>query len=332
MHQAIVVPAQAIPDAPTNGVKLSRKQRAIVAYIEHNPKFVAFATASDLARRVGVNPGTVVRLAQMLGYRGFPEFQEEIRHRYLASLDAVAMMHAHATDLEGDVVLASIGQDIRNLSATRGALDRSTLRQVAQLVLSARSTLMTGAGSYGGVAVIFAHLCRFMGLPVEAETRGGVTLAPRLAAVGEGDVVIGSAAWWVVTETLQALQIARSRGATTVAVVDNRASALARMADHVLICRTESVSFFQSMTGPLAVINALVAEIAILGGELTQRRMAESTEMFERLGVAWTGENTALEQGLNGHEAASLIAAGGRRGERAAARKEGNGLRLEEGA
>lgn len=332
MQQPIVVPARAKPDVPAEGVRLSRKQRAIVSYIEHNPKFVAFANASELARRVGVNPGTVIRLAQMLGYRGFPEFQEEIRHRYLASLDAVAMMHAHAAELQGDIVLASVCQDIRNLSATRGTLDRSALRQVAELVLSARSTLMTGTGSYGGVAVIFAHLCRFMGLPVEAETQGGVTLAPRLAAVGEGDVVIGSAAWWVVTETLEALQIARDRGATTVAIVDNRASALARVADHVLICRTESVSFFQSMTGPLAVINSLVAEIALLGGELSQRRMAASTEMFERLGVAWTGENTALEQDSNGHEAGSLMAAGSRGDERAPARKEGNGTRLEDGA
>lgn len=72
----------------------------------------------------GNNPGPVVRLAQTLGCRGFPMSREEIRHQYLASLDAVAMKHSHAAELRGDIVVASIDQDICKLSATRSALDR----------------------------------------------------------------------------------------------------------------------------------------------------------------------------------------------------------------
>jgi DNA-binding MurR/RpiR family transcriptional regulator len=89
-------------------MRLSRKQRAVVTYIEHNPKFAAFATAAELGSRAGVHPSTVVRLSQLLGYRGFPEFQEEIRHQYLNSLDAVGIMHANAGETHGDVALASI--------------------------------------------------------------------------------------------------------------------------------------------------------------------------------------------------------------------------------
>lgn len=77
------------------------------------------------------------------------------------------------------------------------------------------------------------------------------------------------------------------------------------------------------MTGPLAVSNALVAEIALLGGELSQSRMAASTELFERLGVAWKDETTALELGRNGREPGARSRQGGgmantpRRGRRA---------------
>jgi DNA-binding MurR/RpiR family transcriptional regulator len=231
----------------------------------------------------------------MLGYRGFPEFQEVIRHRYLASLDAVAIMREHAAERHGDAVLASLDQDIRNLSATRSVLDREAVRQVARSILDARSVVIVGAGSHGGLGLIFAHLCRFMGLPVDAEIRGGVTLATRLASIGPGDVVIGTGAWWVVQLTREALAVARERGATTVAIVDNRASALAQVADHVLITRTETVSFFQSMTGPLAVLNAVVAEIAASGEERVRDAMETTGRMFERLGVAWHGEGTPLE-------------------------------------
>jgi DNA-binding MurR/RpiR family transcriptional regulator len=291
-----------------NGIALSRKQRALVSFIEHNPKFAAFATAADLGRRAGSHPSTVVRLAQLLGYDGFPAFQEAIRHRYLASLNAVALMHVHARDLDGDVALASLDQDIRNLSATRSTLDREALRVVAARILQARSVLVVGFASHGGVAQIVAHLGRFMGLPFDAENRGGVTLATRLATLGPEDVVIGTAAWWVIRDTRQALAVAREQGATTVAVVDNRASPLAQVADHVLITRTESVSFFQSMSGPLAVFNALISEIVAVGGADLRERMDATTRMFERLDVAWHGAATPIE-----------IAAGGADDEAAAA-------------
>ena len=279
-----------------DAVRLSRKQRAVVSYIEHNPKFAAFATAGELGGRVGVHPSTVVRLAQMLGYAGFPEFQAAIRHQYLNSLDAIGLMPAHTGEQVGDAVLASIDQDIRNLSTTRSSLERETVRQVARLIEAARSVLIVGAGSHGGLALIFSHLCRFMGLPVDAELRGSVSLSARLSSIGEGDVVIGTAAWWVVQETREALAFAHERGAATVAIVDSRASALAHVADHVLVTRTESASFFQSMSGPLTILNAIVAEIAANGPPAVQERMQISSGLFARFGVTWQPGDTEFEQ------------------------------------
>ena len=73
MLEPIVVAARPQPPANGHEPKLSPRQQTLIAYIEHNPKFAAFNTASELAHRVGVHPATVVRLAQMLGYRGFPK-------------------------------------------------------------------------------------------------------------------------------------------------------------------------------------------------------------------------------------------------------------------
>jgi DNA-binding MurR/RpiR family transcriptional regulator len=296
----IVIPAGS-PSAPNGpAIKLSPRQRALIDYIEHNPKFAAFNTASELAQRVGVHPATVVRLAQLLGYRGYPEFQEAIRHRYLASLDAVALMNTHATEWHGDVAFASIDQDIRNLAATRSSLDREMLRTVAQAILAAPSVVIVGVASHAGLALIFAHLCKFMGLPVEAEIRGGVALGTRLARLRPGDVMIATASWWVTEEPRTALTVAREQGAMTVAIVDNPTSVLAPVADHLIIARTEGVSFFQSMAGPLAALNALIAEIALLGGDELRQRMETSSRIYQRLGISWQGGGNPLVPPGNG--------------------------------
>jgi DNA-binding MurR/RpiR family transcriptional regulator len=259
----------------------------VVSFIEHNPQFAAFATSSELAQRANVHPATVVRLAQQIGYAGYPAFQEAIRHRYLASLDAVGVMQVRSHGRGGSPSVASIDQDIRNLTVTRSACDADLLHEVALCILRARSTLFVGNGSHGGLGVIFAHLCQFIGLPVEAEIRGGISLGPRLARLGPEDVVIGSTAWWVVGEVWDAFAAARENGATTIAIVDSLTSPLVEVADQVLVAPTESASYFQSMTGPLAVLNALLTEIAALGDERVREPMAASNRMYARLAVGW---------------------------------------------
>lgn len=270
--------------------RLSQKQRAILAFVEHNPRFAAFGSAAELAQRVDVHAATVVRLAQSLGYRGFPEFQEAIRHRYLASLDAVTIMQEHLGDHPGSMVMASIDQEMRNLTATRNSIDSDLMRELAGMILSAPRTLFIGNGSHGGLAVIFAHLCQFMGLPVEAEIRGGISFAPRIARMEHGDILIGTSAWWVVQEMRDSFAAAQERGVTTIAIVDSQMSPLVAVADHVLVTRTESTSYFQSMVGPLALLNALVTEIAIVGGRRTRDAMNATTRAYSRLDVAWHGD------------------------------------------
>lgn len=301
--ESLVVPAMAPANTPPDGATLSRKQQLIVSYIEHNPKFAAFATAGEMAQRVGVHAATVVRLAQVLGYDGYPEFRDVVRHRYLSSLDATALMHAHAATLDGNAGLASIDQDLRNLSAVRGALDADNLSLVAGVLRDARGRLFVGAGSQAGLATIFGHLCACIGFPVEVEVRGGIGLATRLAALGHDDVVLGAGSWWIVRETREALAVARERGATTIAIVDTAASPLAQVADHLLIAQTEGVSFFQSMVGPLAVLNALVVEITAADETTVQERVDACTQLYRRIGAVWDGASPSIERLSNGQGA-----------------------------
>ena len=189
MANSVVVMNGANGSHQEDPVRLSRKQRAVVSYIEHNPKFAAFATAGELGARVNVHPSTVVRLAQLLGYDGFPEFQAAIRHTYLCSLDAVSLNPPHTPGRFADIVTSSLDQDMRNLATTRASLDSKTMQQVARLIQAAPVSLAIGGGSHGGLALIFSHLCRFMGLPVDAEIRGGISLAARLSQIEPGHVV-----------------------------------------------------------------------------------------------------------------------------------------------
>ncbi len=62
--------------------KLSKGQKLIATYVMNNYDKVAFMTASKLGDNVGVSESTVVRFANALGYKGYPNLQKGIAGAY----------------------------------------------------------------------------------------------------------------------------------------------------------------------------------------------------------------------------------------------------------
>ena len=67
---------------------------------------------------------------------------------------------------------------------------------------------------------------------------------------------------------------------TAIAITDSTASPLAQSASHVLLARSDMVSFVDSLVGPLSVINALIVTAAI-------RRKKEVINVLEKIEGIW---------------------------------------------
>src|SRR5438874_1508103 len=94
--------------------KLTPKGRKLAHFIAVNPRYVAFAAASEVAERTGVNPATVVRLGQALGFSGWTEFQLHFRHRYLGTLLPADVFRAQADDGSASALRVSLERDLEN--------------------------------------------------------------------------------------------------------------------------------------------------------------------------------------------------------------------------
>ena len=58
---------------------LPPKQRKLAGYIVKNQKQCAFMTSTALGAAAGVSESTVIRFASYMGYKGYPDFQRELR-------------------------------------------------------------------------------------------------------------------------------------------------------------------------------------------------------------------------------------------------------------
>src|SRR6185312_16544490 len=60
---------------------LPRRLAQVASFALDNPDEIAFGTAASIALKAEVQPSTLVRLSQALGYQGFSDLQQVFRSR-----------------------------------------------------------------------------------------------------------------------------------------------------------------------------------------------------------------------------------------------------------
>jgi DNA-binding MurR/RpiR family transcriptional regulator len=268
--------------------RLTPKGQKLAHFIAANPRFASFAAASELADKTEVNPATVVRLAQALGFSGWTEFQLHFRHRYLGTLLPAEVLHAHVDHGSVSALRVSLERDLENLQSALVTVDFEIAERVAATIAGARKTIVVSSGSYAAVGEVFAHLATFMGYSIELESHGGPHLVARFASLEPGDCVFAISFYRLNKHVVRATQYATERGISTVALVDSRFSPLVPAADLSLVVPSESGSFFQSMTAPLAVAYALLARMRELGGDGLEQRIQTAQQLYGELDVFYT--------------------------------------------
>ncbi len=263
---------------------LSPKQQEIAQYIVANPNFTTMSTARDLAAQIGVDAATVVRLAQALGFQGYAELRQQLRHRYLGSLAPQALTEGQNPHATGDHVLtAMLRLDLENLRAALDNVEMSVAGKFVEAIQSAGRTLIVASGSYAAPAMVLSHHCQSMGYRVDFEPRGGTALAAQLTALQDDDVLLAISFWRGYRETVQAVEWARAKGIATYAITDSVFSSLAVAAERVLVVPTEGLFYFQSMTAAMSIVYGLIAMLWVRGGEQAEEAMNRMRDLYGKL-------------------------------------------------
>ena len=89
----------------------SKGQKKLAEYILENYDTAAFLTAAKLGQKAGVSESTAVRFAMMLGYEGYPQFQEAMAVFLKKRLGSVEKIEAAAgyRAVQGSFVCAQRG-------------------------------------------------------------------------------------------------------------------------------------------------------------------------------------------------------------------------------
>ena len=186
-----------------------------------------------------------------------------------------------AADLTPEDALATVmKRDIQNLRATQDQLDPAVFAGVVSLLEGARSIYVMGLRSAAPLAEVLGYYLNYIFDDVHRVSSGATDVFEEIARMRAGDVIIGISFPRYSTRTLEAMRFAKRTGAQVVAITDGPMSPLCAVADASLTARTEMASFVDSLTAPMALINALLVALGL-------RRREALTEHFRQLEAIW---------------------------------------------
>lgn len=243
--------------------------RQIADFIAHDTLEVAFLTISELSQEVGVDPATVVRFAQEIGYSGFRELSREIKKYVRDQITAARRGVSDANSIEGvaSQLVAVLQQDLQHFAST----DIEVFAAAIAALEKASHVWMTGEFMSYDIASFMAQALQLIGVSssVVQPDIGATSVALMKMQSEDALLAIVSIDSGVSAGTI--IRKAREKGLVTVVITGSSIAYTAREAEHVVTIPIRNIQGIPSFS-------FLFVIIALFWEALAHRRHEKSLE------------------------------------------------------
>ncbi|HEY4887410.1 MAG TPA: MurR/RpiR family transcriptional regulator [Candidatus Dormibacteraeota bacterium] len=261
---------------------LSPAERKLARALLASYPIAGLESVARFAERAHVSPPTVTRFITKLGFRGYPEFQETLRHEVQARLSSPLTRYRDDQPARGTDSMLSDALEIssNNLKATMDVLSHRDVAEAVELMADVRRRVMVLGGRVSAPLARYLaaqlHLLRpGIGL-VDAERSGP---AQQLIDMRRGDVLVVFDYRRYQGDTIESARLASAQGCNVILFTDPWLSPASGFARQVIVASVDTIGPFDSLVGAMAVVEGVVAAVLSRLGPRAQARM----QSLERL-------------------------------------------------
>jgi DNA-binding MurR/RpiR family transcriptional regulator len=261
---------------------LSPAERKLARVLLASYPIAGLESVARFAERAQVSPPTVTRFITKLGFSGYPEFQETLRHEVQARLSSPLARYRDDQAERGTESVLSDALDVAadNLKATVDVLSHRDVNEAVEIVGDVRRRVMVLGGR------VSAPLARYLAAQLHL-LRPGIGLvdsersapAQQLIDMRKGDVLIVFDYRRYQSDTIESARVAAAQGCNVILFTDPWLSPASAFARQVIVTSVDMVGPFDSLVGAMAVVEGIVAAVLSRLGPRAQSRM----QSLERL-------------------------------------------------
>ena len=248
---------------------LPRRLTQVATYALEFPDEIAFGTVASIAQNAAVQPSTLVRFSQSMGYQGFSDLQEvfrsRLRDRVLNYEERIEQLrqHGHATSASSVIFDGFSDAAQKSIADLREKIDAAQLDEIVGILAKADTIYLVGLRRSFPIASYMAYAFGKLGVKnVLVDAVGGLAMED-VGFATKRDAVLAISFTPYASETIALAQKAHGKSVPVVAITDSPFSPLATIARPWIEIQEANFEGFRSMAATLAL--AMTITVAVAG-------------------------------------------------------------------
>lgn len=261
---------------------MGKAEKKIADWILEHPNQLLPLSIVELAEKCQCSEATIVRFSKRLGFSGYQELKIS-----LAKETNTNIVNAHMTkDDTAFEIYEKVCDDIYySLESTKKSIDPETLQKASETIMSANKIIIMGLGNSAAVALDASHKLLRIGCNAYAYTDNHMQVIAA-SHLKKGDVAIGISHSGSSKDIIEAMQIARERGAVTMCITNKGKSPIQKHSDLVLHTASEETKYnilaLTSRIAQLSIIDTLYYHIVYQQSDKAFQSIDDTEQSLKR--------------------------------------------------
>lgn len=254
-------------------------EKRIAEYLLQHTGEIITLSVSELAVKCDCGDATVVRFSRRLGLEGY----QELKLRIAAEMNASSAISEEIA--KEDSCFTIFKKRIRDISeslySTESVLDEEMLSRATEAIAKADRIVIFGLGNSAAIAQDAVH--KFLRLGLTAQVCCDNHMQAIIAShMKRGNIAIGISHSGSSKDIVEALQLAKACGATTICVTNYGASPIVEASDICLFTKSgetkHSILAMSSRIAQLAIFDSIYTHI-VLNSNKASKQAIYNTEI-----------------------------------------------------
>jgi DNA-binding MurR/RpiR family transcriptional regulator len=240
----------------------------VATYAVENPDEIAFGTVASIAQNAAVQPSTLVRFAQALGYQGFSDLQDvfrsRLRDRVLNYDERLEQLRGHTRgDSKASLIFDGFSEaSERSIKELRRKLDPQQLEQAVKVLAEAHTIYLLGLRRSFPITSYMSYAFGKLGVRnMLIDAVGGLAVED-VSFATQKDCILAISFTPYASETVNLAQRAAARKIPLIAITDSPFSPLATISSLWFEIQEANFEGFRSMAATLSLAMTLTVAVA----------------------------------------------------------------------
>ncbi len=245
--------------------KLKGAEAKLASYIRDHPSEMIYRSVAEVSLESHVSEATVVRFARKLGLIGFQDLKLHLSREVISPIRSIHE-EIGAEDSYSEILHKVFGSHVAALNDTLQVIEPNCLTRAVEAIRNAHHVYFVGVGTSGPNTLDAYNKFFRLGISCSAHTDSHLQ-AMAISICQENDVVIAITHSGNTKDPINTLELARKRGATTIAITNFSRSPISKVADILLFTASSETKFraeaLASRIAQVAIIDTLWTIVAM---------------------------------------------------------------------